>query len=279
MAVLGRINKLTVSGIDPDGAYLDAGDAGDLLLPERLVPTDCKVGDSIEVFVYLDSRENLVATTENVAAQVDEVAYLKVVAVNNVGAFLQWGLPKDLLVPFNQQQIKMQVDKSYLVYIYLDEESNRLAASSKLNKFIYHEADAYKRGQAVELMISDKTDIGYSAVINNKHWGVLFYSDVVKPVLPGQRLKGYIKKIREDGKIDLCLEPIGYAKVDPLSARILEQLEANDGFIPLSDKSSPDLIYERFGVSKKSYKMSIGSLYKKRLITIAREGISLLPKD
>jgi len=276
LAVLGRINKLKVLEIDPDGAYLDVGDAGQLMLPKQQVPADCKVGDSVDVFIYMGSRENLIVTTAKVSAQVNEVAYLKVVEVNNVGAFLQWGIPKDLLVPYKQQQIKMEVDQYYLVYIYLDEDSNRLAASSKLNKYISHQSDLYKKGQPVDLVISDKTDIGYSTVINNAHWGVLFYSDVVKTVSVGQRLKGYIKNIRDDGKIDLSLEPLGYAKVDPLSEKILEQLKTNDGFIPLSDKSAPELIYKRFEVSKKAFKMSIGSLYKKRLITISREGITLV---
>jgi len=205
-------------------------------------------------------------------------SFLKVVQVNNVGAFLDWGLPKDLLVPFNQQQVSMLVDNDYLVFVYLDEDTNRVVASSKLNKHIQHGATIYKTRQAVELIISDITDIGYSAIINNQHWGVLYFSDVVKPLKVGQKLNGFIRKIRDDGKINLCLEAIGYDKVDSLSTKILKQLEISGGFIPLSDKSAPELINQRFGVSKKSFKMTIGTLYKKRLITIAREGITLIGK-
>jgi predicted RNA-binding protein (virulence factor B family) len=278
MTNIGRINRLKVTIISPYEATLDAAELGDIPLLKRYLPEHCKVGDFVNAFVFHDSKGRISATTQRVKAQVEEVASLKVVEVNNVGAFLDWGLPKDLLVPFNQQQIKMEVGQSYLVYLYLDDETNRITASSKLNRFIVHDAANYTAGQAVDLTISDITDIGYSAVINNQHWGVLFYSDVVKPLSKGQRLKGYIKNIREDGKVNLSLQPIGYAKVSSLSIKILKQLEINDGFIALSDKSPAELIYQRFSVSKKSFKMTIGALYKKRLITISKEGISLIRK-
>lgn len=276
MAEIGRVNKLKVTSIGPYGASLEAGALGEVILLNRFLPSNCKVGDFVNAFIYLDSKDRHTATTQRVNGQVGEVAFLKVVQVNEVGAFLDWGIAKDLLVPFNQQQISMLVGQSYLVYIYLDDDTGRIAASSKLNRFIQHGATVYESGQTVDLIVSDITDIGYSAVINNQHWGVLFYSDVVKPPKIGQRLKGYIKNIREDGKINLCLEAIGYAKVDSLSVKILKQLEINNGFIPLSDKSPAELIYQRFGVSKKSFKMTIGSLYKKRLITIAKDGITLV---
>jgi len=279
---LGRINKLTVLTINPDGVALgqaEADRAEDIYLPPNEIPNDCKVGDEIEAFIYLDSKNNRVATTKKVDAQVGEVAFLKVVEVNNVGAFLDWGLPKDLLVPFNQQRTKLLLGKSYLVYVYLDERTNRLAASTKLNKFISNSAHTYKKNQAVELAIWEKTDLGYSTVINNKHWGLLYYGDVRKQLTTGQRLNGYIKNVRNDGKINLSLQPVGHANIDPLAAKIQQQLEENNGFIPLSDKSPPELIFKHFGVSKKAFKMSVGSLFKKRLITISPEGISLVSKS
>jgi len=276
LAKIGQINQLQVTRKDTKGVCLDGKDLGEIILLSRFLPKDCKIGDIIKVFIYLDSRERLTATTQQVKAQVGDVANLKVVQVNNVGAFLDWGIAKDLLVPFNQQQIKMQVGESYLVYVYIDPETSRIVASSKLNRFIHQNSNSYEKGQAVSLIISDKTDIGYSAVINNQHWGVIFFSDLVKPLKIGQKLKGYIKQIRGDGKVNLSLEAIGYAKVDSLSLKILKALHNNNGFIPLSDKSPAELIYEQFAVSKKSYKMTIGSLYKKRLITISREGITLV---
>lgn len=275
MAKIGQQNLLEVVKITPHGAYLQGGWLGEILLPKRYVPENCEKGDPVNVFVYLDSEDRFIATTQKPKAQVGEVAFLKVIAVNQVGAFLDWGLPKDLLVPFSQQQTTMEEDKSYLVYVYSDEETHRIAASSKLNKFIERHPENYEKGQKVELIINALTDIGYSAVIDHKDWGVLFYSDVVKPLKIGQKVKGYIKRVRDDGKIDLSLQAPGYAKVDDLSLHILSTLKQNDGFLALSDKSHPEQIYSTFGISKKSFKMSIGSLYKQRLITIENKGIRL----
>jgi len=254
---------------------LQSDSRAEIILQRNQFSDNCDVGDEINVFIYPDSRGQLTGTTRRVNTQVGEVAYLKVIDTNKVGAFLDWGIEKDLLVPFNQQQITMSVGKYYLVYVYLDEETGRILASSKLNRFIAPTGNNITTGQAVNLIISDKTDIGYSAVINNQLWGVLYFSDVVKPPKYGQRLKGYIKNIRDDGKINLSLQAIGYAKVEPLTIKILKQLEQNDGFIALSDKSPPELIYERFGVSKKSFKMTIGKLYKQKHIIISKEGIRL----
>ena len=276
MANIGRINTLSISKLDHYGASLDAGELGEIIVLNRNLPANAKVGDAIDVFVYHDSKDRLAATTHKPKVLIGEAAFLNVLQVNNVGAFLDWGLPKDLLVPYNQQQIAMTVDNSYVVFVYLDDDTGRIVASSKLNKHIHQGENIYKRGQAVDLLISDVTDIGYSAIINNQHWGVLYFNDVVRTIKVGQRFNGFIKQIRDDGKINLSLEAIGYEKVDSLSVKILKQLEHNDGFIPLSDKSAPDLIYQRFSVSKKSFKMTIGTLYKKRLITISPEGITLV---
>jgi len=277
LAKIGQKNLLEVIKIAPHGAYLQGGWLGEILLPNRFVPEDCEVGDPINVFVHLDSEDRFIATTQEPKAQVGEVAFLKVAEVNKVGAFLDWGLPKDLLVPFNQQQTAMEEGKSYLVYVYSDEETHRIAASSKLNKFIERHPESYVKGQKVQLMINAMTDIGYSAVIDNKDWGVLFYSDVVKALTIGQRVNGFIKNVRDDGKIDLSLQsPNHENKVDDLSSQIMSMLEKQDGFLALSDKSPPKQIYDIFGVSKKSFKITLGAMYKKRLILLDKEGIRLV---
>jgi uncharacterized protein len=276
MAYIGRFNRLSVSKIVDHGVYLDAAPLGEVLLPRRDVPDHCQVGDKLGAFIYLDSEDRLIATTKRPLAQAGEVACLKVIQVNRVGAFMDWGLPKDLLVPFNQQQPAMQEGKSYLVYVHVDEDSNRIIGSSLLNKFISKEPPAYNSGQAVELHVSEKTDLGYACVIDHQYWGLLFYSDVMKPLKLGQHIKGFIKRVREDGKVDLSLQAPGFAKVDDLSRRILRALNENDGFLGLSDKSPPEAIYEKFGISKKSYKMTIGNMLKKKLILIEKDGIRLL---
>jgi len=280
MAFIGRVNRLTVASRAPQGVYLDAAWLGKVLLPNRYVPEECEVGDKLSVFIYLDSDDRYIATTQRPRAQVGEVAFLKVAEVNNVGAFLDWGLAKELLVPYGEQKQTMVQDQSYLVYVYSDEESNRIAASSKLNQFISHNSNAseesYEKGQAVELAISDKTDLGYAAVVDHKHWGLLFYDDVVKPLNIGQKVKGFIKRVREDGKLDVSLHAPGFAKVDDLSAKVLREMKQNDGFLALNDKSPPESIYQLFSVSKKAFKMTIGNLYKKRLITIDADGIRLV---
>lgn len=276
MAELGRFNTLKILAINDSGAVLDGGNDGEIILPSNEAPDQCKVADDIDVFIYQDAKQNLVATTKEVAAQVGEVAHLEVIEINNVGAFMEWGPAKDLLIPYNQQRTQLMLGKSYLVYIYIDERTTRIAGSTKLNKFISQNSAYYKRGQQVGLVIWEKTDLGYSTVINNKHWGLLYYDDAPKPLQNGQSLEGYIKNVRDDGKIDLSLVPVGYQNIDPLAEKIYKRLEENNGFLALSDKSPPTLITKEFGVSKKAFKMSIGSLYKKRLITISKEGLTLI---
>lgn len=279
MAFLGRYNRLTVTKLEDHGVYLNASWMGDVLLPKRYVPEGCKLGDKLGAFIYLDSEDRFIATTQRPKAQVGEVAHLEVKEVNKVGAFLDWGLPKELLVPFSHQQKTMEVGRSYLVYLFVDEETNRIAASSKLNKFISKTPENIEKGQSVELTVTETTDLGYVCAINHQCWGLLFHSDVVKPLKIGQRLKGYVKRIRPDGKVDLSLQAPGFAKVDDLSKRVMRELEANDGYLALSDKSAPEAIYDKFGVSKKAYKMTIGNMYKNRLISIEKDGIRLLSED
>lgn len=279
LAKIGRKNLLEVVKLENHGAYLQGGWLGEILLPKRYVPEDCEIGDPINVFVYLDSEDRYIATTQTPKAQVGEVAFLECVSVNKTGAFFDWGLPKDLLVPFSEQHMPFKEGNSYLVFLYSDVETHRIAASSKLNKFIEKHPEGYQQGDPVSLHISEKTDIGYSAIINHKDWGVLFYSDVVKPLKFGQKVSGFIKRIREDGKIDLSLHAPGFAKIDTLAEKVLNLLQKNDGFLALSDKSKPEEIYQHLSASKKSFKTAIGTLYKKKLIRIEREGVYLISEN
>jgi len=276
LAKIGRNNLLEVIKFEPQGAYLQGGWLGEILLPKRYVPEDCEVGDPLNVFVYLDSKDRFIATTQTPRAQVGEVAFLEVTDVNNIGAFLDWGLPKDLLVPYNQQHMTMEVGKSYLVYIYTDEETHRIAASTKLNKYIGRLPNDYKQGQKVDLAISATTDLGYSAVIDNQYWGLLFFSDVVRPLKIGQKVKGFIKQVRNDGKVDLSLHAPGFKKIENLAERVLDRLEKSEGYLPLSHKSKPEEIYDAFSISKKAFKTAIGTLYKQRQIRIESDGIYLI---
>lgn len=279
MVKVGQINELEIIKETDIGVYLDGDSLGQVFMPFRYVPPGKKAGDRVEVFIYFDSEDRIIATTEKPKAMVGDFAYLKAIAVNQVGAFLDWGLPKDLLVPYSEQKQTMVEGQSYAVAIFYDKESNRIAASSKLNKFLDREPGRYHNGLEVDLLICDHSDIGYNAVINNQHWGVLFDSEVYRPIKIGQTIKGYIKRIRDDGKIDLCLQQPGYKKVTTLSDRVLEELKKQGGYLPLSDKSAPDAIYKAFGASKKAYKMAIGALYKNRQITIEKDGITLIKEN
>jgi len=278
MAEIGRFNTLDVVKILPHGAYLDGGELDTILLPRRYVPEGCAIGDAIEVFIYLDSDDQLIATTETPLAQVGQCAYLKVVDTNRVGAFMDWGLAKDLLVPFNEQSTPMQVGRSYVVHLYIDEQTQRIAASSKLSHFLYEDSNYFKPMQAVELLICGRSDMGYKAVIDDTHLGLLYKSEVLQPLRFGERIQGYIKHIRPDKKINLSLQKQGHQSRDELSEQILEQLRANGGTSTLTDKSPPDAIYQQYKVSKGNYKKALGGLYKKRLIAIEADCIRLSPE-
>ena len=276
MVEIGKINNLQVVKILEHGIYLDGEHLGEILMPSRYVPENCEIGDSLEVFIYLDSADLLLATTETPYVMVGECAYLKVVDVNPAGAFLDWGLPKDLLVPYGEQISPLQVGKSYTVLVYLDENTNRIAATQKLDSHLSEEAQYFKHGQAVELLIFGKTELGYKAVINNTHIGLIYKNEVFQTLTNGEKIKGYIKTIRPDSKIDLCLQLSGKDARDDLSSRIIDYLEKNDGESTLTDKSPPEEIYKCCGVSKKNYKKTIGTLYKKKLIRIEKDKITLL---
>ncbi|MCP4176328.1 MAG: GntR family transcriptional regulator [bacterium] len=275
---IGRLNKLKIVKELSFGAYLDGGSYGEILLPKKYVPTRATVDDIVEVFVYFDSNDCIIATTEKPYATVGEFAYLSVVAVSSVGAFLDWGLLKDLFVAYREQKEKLRENISYPVYIYYDEKSRRIAATTRIAKYLDNEPIKYVVGEEVNLFIHGKEEIGYKAIINNMHRGILYKNEVFQPLKLGQHLKGFIKKIRNDGKIDLCLEKPGYEKIGGLAESILEKLKKQGGFININEKSSPDTIYKAFNVSKKTFKKAIGALYKQRLISIDSEGIKLTKK-
>ncbi len=258
------------------GLYLDGGALGEILLPRRYVPKGCKVDDRVKVFVYRDSEDRIIATTDTPYAMVGDFALLKVVSLNRIGAFLSWGLPKDLLVPFGEQKTVMEEGQSYIVRVYVDKRTNRIAASSRLDKFLDRKPGNFHVGWEVDLFICNQTDIGYKAIIDSAHWGVLHYGDVYKTLKRGEKIKGFIKKIRGENKIDLSLHKPGYEKVKDVKELIITTLKARGGFISVTDKSSPEEIYELFGVSKKTYKKAVGAIYKKRLVTLEKNGINLI---
>jgi predicted RNA-binding protein (virulence factor B family) len=276
MIDIGKFNNLTIVKELDFGIYLDGGDQGEILMPRRYVPENCKPGETINAFIYFDSEDRIIATTEEPYATVGEFAMLKVISVNAVGAFLDWGLSKDLLVPFREQKVSMEEGKSYIVYIYVDYESKRIAASAKLDKHLDLLPPDYSVGQEVDILITNITDIGYKAIINNLHWGILYKNEVFKTLNKGQKTKAYIKKVREDEKIDLSLLKTGYDKVIDIKDLILNKLKNQGGFIAITDKSPAEEIYTLFGVSKKTYKQAIGALYKLRKIELEQNGIKLI---
>ncbi len=268
MADIGRINKLKVKRVRDYGVHLDGGESGDILLPIKDVPENCQPGDEIEVFVYQDREGHLRASTKKPSVTVGQFAKLRVAANGATGSFLRWGLEKDLFVPKSEQQDKMEEGRAYIVYVFLDEATNRIAASSKLEKFLNRQAPSYKEGEEVDLLVYEQTDLGYRVIVNHSHEGMLYKSEVFKTLFSGQVLKGYVKKVREDRKIDLILQKPGYKGVDDIAQTILKTIKASGGRMAVTDKSPPEEIYALFGVSKKIFKKAIGALYKKKLIII-----------
>lgn len=274
---VGRINVLRVLKRLPFGAYLVAGsEKEEILLPKRYEPEDCKVNDLLKVFIYFDSEDRIIATTEIPLAQVDECAYLKVVDVNKVGAFMDMGLMKDLFVPFAEQETKMEIGRSYVVHLYLDEHSGRIMASSKLDKFLLETSHYHSAGQEVELIIFAQTELGFKAAIGHTYQGLLFNNEIYQSVQIGDKIKAYIKNIRDDKKIDLTLQLPSEKTRGELANRILEYLKEQGGTAKITDKSSPEEIYQQFAVSKKAYKKALGALYKRRQITIEKDKIALV---
>lgn len=273
---LGKYNTLRIVRKVDFGVYLDGGQDGDILMPRKYVPDTVDVGDMVDVFVYRDSEDRLVATTEKPLAQVGDFAYLKVKTVSRFGAFLDWGLTKDLLVPYREQRDRMEVDKSYVVYIFVDPETKRIAASEKVGRYLGNLAPRFKAGDEVDILVAEKTDIGYKAIINNSHYGMLYANELYQPVSIGMRCKAYINRLRDDDKIDLTLRKTGYNKVDDLKEVVIRKLKENGGYMAVGDKTDAQTILLAFGCSKKAFKMAIGTLYKNGIIDLKTDGITLL---
>ncbi len=276
MLKLGRSYELEVVKELDFGFYLDAENLGEVLLPNRVVPEGTNVGDSLSVFLYLDSEDRPIATTKKPRAQVGQFAYLRAVETTDFGAFLDWGLDKHILLPFAEQHRKIEVGKSYLVYLYLDERDGRIVASSKIDKFIEDKATRYfKTREPVDLIIANTTELGYKAIVNHSCWGVLYKSDVFQKLSFGQRVKGFIRRVRPDGKVDLTLNGGNHSR-DRNTKIVLDYLNKNSGFAPLHDKTDPKIISSELGMSKGAFKKAIGNLYKQKVISIDNDGIRML---
>lgn len=275
MLQIGKFNKLKVVKTVDFGVYLDGGEKGEILLPRKFVPGHlCGEGDEVDVFIYYDSEDRLIATTQTPKVKVGEFARLQVKSVTKVGAFLDWGLEaKDLLVPFREQNADMQPGNYYVVYVYLDFATGRIVASAKLDKFLDNVPPEYSANQPVDILVVQETSLGYKVIIENLHWGIIYHNEIFRPVKIGERLRAYIKQVRDDEKIDVALQPSGYDRIDPLSELILQRLEAENGVLPLSDKSPVEEIARYFQCSKKSFKKAIGALYKARRIVIDEDSI------
>ena len=277
MAQLGQYNTLKVAKIVDFGLYLDGGDGLEILMPKRYVPEGTQVDDELKVFVYQDSEARLIATNEHPYATVGQFAYLKINSVNAVGAFADWGTSKELLSPHREQAQKMEEGRRYIIYIYIDNFSGRIVGTSKVDKYLDNVPPTYKEGEEVEALIWKRTPLGYKAIINHQHAGLLYENQIFQEVHIGERLRAWVKGIREDDKVDLSLQPLGYRQmIDPAEATILKALHLHQGFLPLTDHSTPELIASELQMSKKTFKKAIGALYKQQRISLLADGIQLL---
>lgn len=279
MIKIGKTNNLKVVKKVDFGLYLDGGESGEILLPKRYVDESMEVGDELDVFIYCDSEDRLVATTEKPLIEVGEFGLLKAVEVNRVGAFMEWGLQKDLLVPFREQSKEIRVGGSYVVYAFLDNATKRIVGSTKLNKYVGNRIPRYSEGDTVDILAVHKTDLGYKVIVDNLFWGMIYNNDLFDPLSPGDRIPAYVKTVREDGKIDVTLRERGGERVFQLANRIMGYLRDAGGEMALSDSSSPDEIKAVFQCSKKDFKKALGYLYKKGKILIADGGVTLSPSD
>ena len=275
MIHLGEYNTLTILRDTKPGLFLGDCDGNEILLPNRYVPEHFQIGDELNVFTYLDNEERPVATTDNPYIKKNDFALLRCNQVNKYGAFLDWGLVKELFCPFKEQAFKMKIGGWYLVYCYLDEKTERLVASSKTNRFLDNKKLTVQRYEEVDLIISHPSDYGMNVIVNNIHLGLVFNDDIYKDISVGDRLKGIVKKIRPGNKLDISLSQLGYRNIEPNAQLILKELEDNSGFLPFNDMSSPEDIKAEFQMSKKNFKKAIGLLYKSRKIEIKDGGIYL----
>ena len=279
MATIGERASLQILREKSFGLFLDGGDLGEILLPHREIPRGSSIGGFLDVFLYNDSEDRPVATLQSPKVMPGQFGRLKCVAVTGVGAFLDWGLPKDLLVPFREQKVRMDVGKNYLVHVHVDEQTHRVIASTRIARYMDLAPPDFRLEQEVDLIVFGKTELGYKVIINGTHSGLLFANEVFQPLHPGEALKGYITAIRPDGKINVSLHPAGRAKVDDLEGRILAELAARGGFWSLGDHSPATEINEELGVSKRTFKQATGALFKKGRIMIENNGIRLAEAD
>ena len=277
MAIIGKRNQLKVLRSAPPGFYLDGGPLGELLLPGALIPEGAKIGDTLDVFLYRDSEDRLVTTSETPDAQVGEFAYLRVVSVApRLGVFLDWGLAKDLFLPIRElKQEGVQQGDWLVVYVMLDAKTDRIVASMRLKRHLSTQLPTYTEGQAVNLLITGESPLGYNAIVENAHLGLLYHSDLGSPIGTGLRVDGYVRAVRDDGKIDLSLDQAGHRRIEPNTGTVIDALTKAGGRLPFHDNSSPEEIRIAFGLSKKAFKQAIGSLFKDRRIVITQHGIRL----
>ena len=274
MIKIGEYQILTITRQMTQGFYLEDEEGEEVLMPGAYITPDMEIGDEIKVFVYCDSEDRNIATTERPWLEIGGFAPLRVTDVNPVGAFADWGTSKGLFIPFSNQIVKLRPGQRIVVTMYLDELSDRLVGTTKLKAFLKHQADASLRmGQEVDLIVYAQTDLGYQVIVNQKFAGLVYHNEVIKPLKRGQQLKGYVKPIREDGKIDISISPIGHQSIEPNAQKILSKLDLRAGFLPFTDKSDPEDIREEFGISKKLFKKALGSLYKQKLVVLKEDGI------
>lgn len=274
--LLGDINRLRILRHVDFGLYLDGGPAGEILLPKRYTTRDMLVGQEIDVFLYLDQEERIVATTETPKARVGEFAFLRCSWVNQYGAFLDWGLMKDLFCPFREQKMRMEKDKHYIVYVTIDEESYRIMASAKVERYLSSELAPYRSGDEVDLLVWQKTDLGFKVIVDNRFGALIYEDQIYQDIRTGDRLKGYISQVRGDGKIDVALQPSGRQQTEQFAEQLLRYLNEHEGHCSLGDKSDAEDIKQVFHVSKKTFKRAVGDLYRRRLIRISDEHIELV---
>jgi predicted RNA-binding protein (virulence factor B family) len=272
---IGKYNELEVVKQLDFGIYLRDGDI-EILMPTKWVPENTKIGDTLNVFIFRDSDDRLIATTVEPYAVANSFAFLEAKQVNEIGTFLDWGMDKDLLVPFREQQNKMEAGKSYVVFVCVDEETNRLVASAKLNKYIERENINLQDGDIVDLLIYSETELGFNAIVNNLYSGLIYKNEIYETIRIGDTMKGFVKHIREDNKIDLSLQKSGFELVDDVKWRILNMIKQNDGFLSLTDNSSPEEIKSKLQISKKAFKKAIGTLYRERLVKLTDKGVQLV---
>ena len=274
MAIIGKRNQLTILRQAPPGFFLDGGEHGEILLPGKYITPEMKLGSLADVFIYRDSEDRLVATTGKPFAEVGDFAFLAIVGIQpGIGAFLDWGLEKDLLLPRREQSGFRQIGDRVVVYIFLDEKSDRIVATTRLHRWFSKTPPAYVKDQPVKLMVAGETPLGYNAIVDNAHRGLLYNSDLAGPLEIGRVLDGFVRAVRPDGKLDLALDRTGFARIAPLTEQIVDALRAAGGTLPYDDSSSPEAIRAAFGVSKKAFKQALGALYRKRVIRIAEGAI------